>query len=657
MQENHPTEPDAVVRRFGAFELDARAGELRKDGVRLKVQQKPLRFLEILLERPGEAVTREELRARLWPADVFVDFDHNLNSAANKLRDALGDAVSNPQYIETLTRGYRFIAPVSAGPRQEQLANPVALDPEPAVPSAPPVAESPRASRASRIGMGLAGGAILATLVAWYSLGLGARPSPGRIAIAVLPFQNLSAEPGQEFVSDGFTEEMIAQLGRIDPERIGVIARTSAMHYKHTTKRADEIGAELGVQYLVEGSVRRAGGQVRIDARLVRVADQAQVWAQSYDRDFGHLLSLQTEVAGSIAGQIGGAFSRPTAGAARTRRAASPAVYEAYLRGRYFLDKSPRGLEAAIGHFRQAITLDADYAPAYAGLADAYGQLGWGMSSRVAPTAAYPQARAAALRALALDDRLAEAHVALGRILWKYEWDWSGAARAFERALALDPNLATAHESYFDYLSAAGQFGAAEAALARAAALDPLSLTIAYDQGLHLARTGNYAGALDRLRQALELDPTSGFVRHVIGELHEEQGQWAAAIAELRAALDLSPESAHFVAALAHAQARSGDTTSARASLARLTERARSAYVSPHEFALVDIGLGDRESALARLEEACESRDPWLSMLGLQHRFDVLHGDRRFELLKRRLGLPIPPALRPIAAARNAPGS
>jgi TolB-like protein/DNA-binding winged helix-turn-helix (wHTH) protein/Tfp pilus assembly protein PilF len=652
MRENHSEESDRApvplagpggVRRFGGFELDSRAGELRRHGRRIRLQQKPFRFLEILLERPGEAVTREELRQRLWPADVFVDFDHSLNSAANKLRDALGDMAASPRFIETLARGYRFIAPVDG------VAPPVVEAPAAVAAPMAPAGGSGRAAARRRwerqLGIGLAGVASLAGLVGWYTLGLGAVP-PRRVTLAVMPFQNLSADPAEEFVSDGFTEEMIAQLGRINPDAVGVIARTSVMHYKHTTKRVDEIGAELGAEYLLEGSVRRAGDRVRITAQLIRAEDQVRVWGRSYERNFEDLLALQAEVAGSIADQIGMTFADAAARPPR-RSARSPDAYEAYLKGRYFLDKSPRGLEAAIGHFREAIALDPDYAPAYAGLADAFGQLGWGMATRVAPADAYPQARAAALRALALDDQLAEAHVALGRILWKYDWDWAGARQAFERALSLDPNLATAHESYFDYLSAAGAIGQAQEALDRAARLDPLSLTIAYDQGLHRARTGDFAGALDRLHTALELDPTSGFVRHVIGELFEEQEQWPEALRELGEAVRLSPDVPHFVAALAHARARSGDVRGAREALSRLERMAAQAYVSPHDFALAYAGLGEQERALAWLEAAYRGRDPWLSLLGLQHRFAELETDVRFQSLKRRLGLPV--SARPIS--------
>jgi TolB-like protein/DNA-binding winged helix-turn-helix (wHTH) protein/Tfp pilus assembly protein PilF len=630
---------DRPVRRFGAFELDSRAGELRKHGLRIRLQQQPLRLLEILLWDPGAPVTREELRRELWRADVHVDFDHSLNSAVNKLRDALGDTPGKPRFIETVARGYRFIAPVSDAALVPSVLPDATPTLEPASVDVTCTPSDAAVRRPRRRGALLAGALLASALLVWQSVGVptGA-PSP-HIALAVMPFQNLSADPDQEFVSDGFTEEMIAQLGQLDPQRLEVIARTSAMHYKHTTKRVDQIGAELGVGYILEGSIRRSENRLRITVQLIRVRDQVQLWARSYERDFKDVLALQAEVTAAVADQIGGTLdARPPLKAAAARTT-DPTVYEAYLKGRYLLDKAPRGLESAIEQFQRAIALDPTYAPAYAGLSDAFGQLGWGLASQMPPWEAYPQARAAALRALELDARLAEAHVALARILWKYEWNWADARAAFERALALNPNLATAYESYFDYLSAAGELDAAGAALTRAATLDPVSLTINYDFGLHLARTGNPPAAIDRLRKALELDPTSGFVRHVIGELYEEQGDWRASLDELEAAVALAPDTPHFIAALGHARARSGDRTGAADALAALQRLAATSYVSPHEFALVHVGMGHPDAAIDALESAFANRDPWISMLGLQTRFDPLAAEPRFRTLKRRLGL------------------
>jgi TolB-like protein/DNA-binding winged helix-turn-helix (wHTH) protein/Tfp pilus assembly protein PilF len=626
------------------FELDSRAGELRKHGVKIRLQEKPLRILELLLQDPGQPVTREELRARLWPSNVFVDFDHNLNSAVNKLRDALGDSASSPRFVETLPRGYRFIAPVSvpvAVPAAPELSvEPSALPAEPEVtPLPPPPVLAPR--RRLRWALaGLTAVSMLAVAVSLFTLGLGARPADG-IGVVVLPFQNLSADPDQEFFSDGFTDEMIAQVGKLDPSRLHVIARTSAMRYKRTDKTIDQIGGELGVEYILDGSVLLAAPRVRITAQLVRVRDRAHVWSQSYERDLRDVIALQAEVARAIAEEIEVAFERTKDAAAEARRNVAPEVYEAYLKGRYFLDKSPSpdGLRKSIESFEHAIAREPSFGPAHAGLADAYGVLGWGMLSDTPPSEAYPKARAAALRALQLDDGLAAGHVALARILWKYEWNWRDAEAAFKRALELEPSSAQAHESYFDFLSALGRNDEAFVQLKRAAALDPLSLTVHYDFGLHFARTGDYDQAIVRMKKAIDLEPTSGFVRHVMGEFYADRGRFGEAQAELERAIALSGEVPHFVVALAHVRAQAGDRQAAIRALERLESLATKTYVAPVEMALAHMALGNKARAIDFLEQAHRDRDPWLSIVRVQTRLNGLSGEPRFQALLRRIGL------------------
>jgi TolB-like protein/DNA-binding winged helix-turn-helix (wHTH) protein len=626
--------PERAGVRFGVFELDSRSGELRKHRVRIRIQDKPLRILERLLQQPGEPVTRDDLRRTLWPDDVFVDFDHGLNSAINKLRDALGDSAASPRFVETLPRGYRFIAPViNAETAQEA---PTSL--LPALTSLAAAQSAPRWPTRTAV-MAVVMVVALAAAIGRDSLRLGARPSPPMLGLAVLPFQNLSADPEQEFFSDGFTDEMIAQVGKLEPARLRVIARTSVMQYKRSTKKIDQIGAELGADYLLEGSVLRADSRVRITAQLVRVRDQARVWAQSYERDLRDVLALQTEVARTIASAIEVTVERAAGRPVPDRPRVSPDVYEADLKGRYFLDKSPGGSKKAIEYFQQAIDLDPAYAPAYAGLADAYGQLGWGLSSETSPMEAYPKARSSAMKALALDEGLAAAHVALARIRWKYEWNWPAAESEFRRAIELDPASAPAQESYFDYLSAMERHDEAHVELTRAAELDPVSLTINYDFGLHFARTGDYEQAIVRLKKAIDLDPTSGFVHHVLGELYVQRGMRAGAIAELHRAIELSGNVPHFVSALACVRAQSGDRRAAEQALRELKAQAGRSYVSPHELALLYTGLGDRDRALDHLERAYQERDPWLSIIRVQPQFASLNSEPRFQQLLQRIGL------------------
>jgi TolB-like protein/DNA-binding winged helix-turn-helix (wHTH) protein len=372
--------------RFGVFEADEHAGELRKQGRALKVRGRPFDILVALLKRPGAVVTREELRNHLWPADTFVDFDHGLNSAMNRLREALGDSAENPRFIETLPKkGYRFIAPVemvveavAVGTMTAAAPAVVAAAPPPAVPQTPLTPVAPSLSRASRIVLLLAGGALaVAVVVAALYLRPSSTPVPGRMTLAVLPFENLSNDADQEFFSDGFTEEMIAELGKLDPEHLGVIARTTTMLYKGARKSVGQIRQELGVDYVLEGSIRRSGSRVRITAQLVRAREMTHLWSESYDRDVADSLSIQSEVAMKIAKSLELALRGPQTAAAPK----SFPAYELTLRGRFYREQATEeGARKAIEYFQRAIAADPPYAPAFAGIADAYlllGAPGW----------------------------------------------------------------------------------------------------------------------------------------------------------------------------------------------------------------------------------------------------------------------------------------
>jgi TolB-like protein/DNA-binding winged helix-turn-helix (wHTH) protein/Tfp pilus assembly protein PilF len=636
--------------RFGVFELDRRASELRKHGIRIKLQKKPMCILEMLLDRAGDVVTREDLRQALWPPGVYVDFDHSLNSAVNKLRDALADSAANPRFIETLTQGYRFIASVTAnGAISRELSS--GGIPAGPVPVAPAGQSEIPARHAPRFSM-------LRTLFSWPRIGFAALslallilallgviraferrgpPADRSLVIAVLPFQNLSGDQQQEFFSDGFTEEMIAQLGRIAPRRLQVIARASTMPYKQTVKGIDRIGAELGADYILQGSVRRSELRVRITAAFIRVGNQAQIWVRSYDRDLREILSLQADVAQAIASEIQMAFD-PVAIGSRAHLPASPEVHEAYLRGRYFLDKRPDGLDKSIQSFEEAVRLDPNYAPAYAGLADAYGALGWGIAlGDASPEIAYPKALAAATKALELDPNSSETLVARARILWKYEWKWQAAEDAFRRAIELDPASAAAHESYFDCLWAMKRDEDAYSELTKAAALDPVSLTINHDFGLHFERAGEYDKAVARFSRAIDLDPASGFVHHELGEMYALRGMYTEAVAELNRAIQLSGRLPHFVAVLGAVRARMGDR---RASLDALESlKASGRYVSGNDFAILYASLGKTDQALAALNESYRNHDVWLSINMVQFGLEPVRTTLKYQELLTSLGL------------------
>ncbi|MGH9684631.1 MAG: winged helix-turn-helix domain-containing protein [Candidatus Acidiferrales bacterium] len=448
--------------RFGPFELRTGARELYKHGIRVKLRPQPYQVLVVLLERGGEAVTRDELREYVWASNTFVDFEHGLNTAIKELRGALSDSAIEPRYIETLPKlGYRLIVPIET--ESTNGAASIAAIGEETVVRESSDTQSRRATAEPttpgkwrwKAALGICTLAILGIVAVakWPRTRPSSRftPANGRLMLAVLPFENLTGDAGQDYFSDGLTEEMISQLGRLDPDHMGVIARTSVMPYKHTQERMDQIGRELGVQYVLEGSVRRDSEKVRISAQLIQMKDQTHVWARQYDRQLSSLLALQEEIAREIADEIQITLGDKHRRIAVARPAVpSPASYEAYdlyLKGLYFWNKrTVPGFQQAIEYFQQSIAKDANYAPAYAGLANSYDLIG-GYS--LTPQADFiSKARAAALRALELDDNLPEAHTALALIVQNYDWDWQTAEKEYRRAIELNPSYATAHQWY-----------------------------------------------------------------------------------------------------------------------------------------------------------------------------------------------------------------
>src|SRR5262245_44424102 len=434
---------------FASFEVDTASGELRRQGLKIRLQDQPFRLLVLLLERAGDVVTREEVREKLWPADTYVDFDHSLNTAVRKLREALGDSAETPRYVQTLARrGYRFIAPV-ARRRTAQVADSGNAD---AASVVPPATAQPPASARRRLILPMVIAIGVAALVAY---GIVPRQGPAtqsgrRLTLAVLPFDNLSGDADQEYLSDGLTEEMITQLARLEPDRLKVLARSSTWKYKRADRDIGQLRRELGADFVLEGSLRRAGERVRVTAQLVRGDDQSHVWAETYERELRDVLILQSEVAAAIARTIAVTLT-PDAQArlARARPVRSEA-YQDYLRGRFFWNRrTAAALKQALGYFEKAIAADPGYAPAYSGLADSYSTLG--ASSVVGglpPREAMPKAKAAALEALRIDGTLAEAHVSLATIHLLYDWDSAACDKEFRRALELDPNYTAAHHWY-----------------------------------------------------------------------------------------------------------------------------------------------------------------------------------------------------------------
>ena len=634
-----PQERQAQLLRFGVFEVSLSARELRKHGIRVRLPGQPFVLLAMLLDKRGEVVTREEMRQRLWPSDTFVDFEHSLNSAIKKLRAALNDTPENSRYVETLPRlGYRFIAPVED------------ISAVPKVPLAAVAFAPAQASRSPRRWLAPLGiSALLVAMATGYFAWSRARlrqPPPGqRWMLAVLPFENLTGDAGQEYFSDGLTEEMIAQLGRLDPERLGVIARTSVMHYKHTQEQLDRIGGELGVQYVMEGSVRRDGDKVRISAQLIQMRNQSRVWARQYDRELSSLLVLQGEIAQEIADEI-----QLTLGEQKridiSRQAALPPktseAYDLYLRGQYFWNKrTAQGFGKAIECFQQSIAKDPNYARAYAGLADSYALVG---GYTLAPQTEFmPKARAAALRALQIDESLPEAHTALALIVQNYDWDWQTAEKEYRRAIELNPNYATAHHWYAEHLMWLGRFDEAFRESERARQLDPLSMIIAADNGVILYTSRQYDRAIEKFRSVIAMEPNFSHADMMI-YAYVEKGLFAEALAVIEKRRRLADEgplywSEWYWSALVYVYGRSGQQAQASHALEKLEQLNRREPIDPAVLARAYTAMGNKDQAFTSLEKAYSQHSNLLVTLKVEPSYDPLRGDPRFQDLLRRVGL------------------
>ena len=641
MSEKKSLSPSRVL-RFGVFQVNLAAREIRKHGVRVRLSGQPFCILAILLEKPGEVVTREEMRDKLW-TDTFVDFEHSLNSAIKKLRAALGDSPENSRYIETIPRvGYRFVAPV-----EEDMGNAQSVpqsEPVPVGAGSAAEAVEPRHHRWPAL-LGIS--AVLIVVTAGYFMLSRAHDSPkapgGRMTVAVLPFENLTGDAGQEYLSDGLTEEMIAQIGRLDPEHLGVIARTSVMHYKRGQVQLDQIGRELGVQYVLEGSLRRDADKVRITAQFVQTKDQTPVWSREYDRELSSLLAVQGEIAQEIADEIQFTLGRGHTFPASDRKpAAAPSSYSAYdlyLKGRYFWNKRTKeGLQRAAEYFQQSIDKDPSYARAYAGLADTFALMG---SWSYAPQIEFmPKARAAALRALQIDDGLAEAHTSLALIAENYDYDWQTAEREFRRAIQLDPQYATAHQWYAECLSFQGRYADAMAESERARQLDPLSLIIATDHGAILYFARQYDRAIDQFNAVLAMEPSFSRAQYLLSYAYVEKGMFSEALAQEAAGKWHHSDGTPVWDVLAYLHARSGQQAQARSEMAKWEQLNRKhSWPSADVILMAYVAMDEKEKALAFLDQSYQNHSISLTSLKVEPAFDPLRGDPRFQDLLRRVGL------------------
>jgi TolB-like protein/DNA-binding winged helix-turn-helix (wHTH) protein/tetratricopeptide (TPR) repeat protein len=647
--------------RFGIYEVDLATSELRKQGRKIKLQEQPCRILAILLEQRGEVVTREELRKRLWSDDTFVDFDHSLNTAIMRLREALSDSSDNPRFIETLPRhGYRFIAPVEevAPPGQASQidgANALALESRSAAvdsgllspPSLEAVIHLPKTRQIPLRRAVVLGGLLVAVVSILLALsvryvrnaaGLKVQPSLFK-SVVVLPFENLSGDKDQQYFTDGMTDELIAHLAKIRSLR--VISRTSAMGYKGTHKTLSEIARDLNVDAVVEGTVLRSGDRVRITAELVQVSTDRHLWADTYESPFGDVLTLQSQVASAIVNEIRTNLTPEEQQRLASARPISPESYEDYLKGRFYWNKrSEEGLTKAIEYFQLATQKDPRSALAFAGLADCYSIIGSAIVGSVSSQAVAPKARAAALKALELDNSLAEAQTSLATVQFNYDWNWAAASSGFQRAIELNPSYATAYQRYSLYLMAMGRTQESLAQMNRARELDPLSISMSFSLGWRLYMAHQYAQAISQLRNTLEMDPNFALPRMVLGQAYEQKGMVPQAIAELQKAAAVSHDSPPMLGSLGHAFGVAGNKAEADKILGRLLEQSKKQYVSPFYVSIVYAGLHENEKALDWLEKAYEDRSNAIIFVKVDPDFDGLRSNPRFQLLLRRLALP-----------------
>lgn len=625
--------------RFGEdFELDLRAYELRRSDQSLKLSRIPMELLLLLLEQRGQLVTREQIVDRIWGKDVFLDTDNSINAAIRKIRQVLDDDPEQPRFLQTVTgKGYRFIAPIqttgmSLVPRASGERTPSAS--ESVVGDSAPAREKFHL-RLWAISVGLAIVLVAATGAYWPWL----RPrvlhqaAGGRTMLAVLPFENLTGDAGQEYFSDGLTEEMITQLGRLDPQHLGVIARTSVMHYKNSPEQVDRIGTKLGVQYVLEGSVRRDSGKVRITAQLIQTKDQTHIWAQEYDRDLKDLLALQDEIAREISAETQNALGEHKRVTPINQPSLSPQALEAYdlyLKGQYFWNKrTVEGFQRAIDYFQQATAKDPNNARAYAGLADSYALLGG--YSMTPQTESMPKARAAALRALEIDESLPEAHTALALVVQNYDWDWQKAGNEYRRAIELNPNYATAHQWYAEHLALQGRFDEALSESERARQLDPLSLIITTDKGAILYYSRQYDQAIEQFRAVLDMDPD--FPRaHMIVFAYAQKGMFADALAHVE-------KGPWRWSTLAYVYGRSRQQLEARNALEKLEQLNQRQQMDPAAFLRAYIGMGSKDEAFAYLEKVYAQHSNALVTLKVDPVYDPLRNDPRFQDLLHRVGL------------------
>jgi TolB-like protein/Flp pilus assembly protein TadD len=571
--------------QLGQFVLDVNRYELTCAGKPVRMERIPMDLLILLARENGRLVSRDEIIERLWGKDIFFDTDNSINTAIRKIRRALGEDPEKPRYIETVQgKGYRFKS---------------RTDPATGITSPHGEVERPR------------------------------------IMLAVLPFENLSGDAGQEYFSDGLTEETIMRFGKISPQRLGVIARTSSMAYKRTDKSICQIGQELGVDYVLEGSVRRETDRVRVTAQLIRVRDQIHLWAENFDRPSQSILDIHGEVGAAIAAHVQLELTPEGERQLRSQRPVNREAYDHYLRGRYHWARlTPSELLKAAEYFRKATQCDPEYALAYSGLADT---LSAALTSEIPPNDVFPEAKAAITRALALDPESAEAHNADATIKLWFDWDFEGAEAATRKAISLNSNYSLAHLYLAHVLSNLGRHDEALATIQQAKVLDPLSLITNTMHGQFLYHAGQLEASIEQFRATLDMEWRFWIAHICLAKAREQQGMYSEALAACDAAWEFSGGNSEALSLAGYVHAVSGETAKAKAKIQELLEQNAKRYVPPYSVALVFAGLGDTQSALRWLEQAFEDRDAHMPFL-LDHKWNGLRSNDQFRQLLSRVG-------------------
>jgi TolB-like protein/DNA-binding winged helix-turn-helix (wHTH) protein len=594
----------ALILRFGAFELDLQNNELRRAGVLLKLSPQQFQVLRLLAENAGQLQTREDIQREVWGADTFVDFDRNLNVCVAQIRATLNDDSDAPRFIQTVPkRGYKFIAPV------ERVA------PEaPVQPAAPPARTWARSKW-----LWLA--AVVAGCGVALLLNTNRRAAvPTRTMMAALPFENLTGDPKEDLFADGLTEEVISQLGSLNPDKLGVIGRTSVMRYKSAPHGIDQVGRDLRVDYILEGTVRRSDGRIRIAARLIKVADQAQVWTDTSERAEAETFHIEEESAAHIAGAVSGKLLDGAAASLVPPHARNQEAFQAYLNGLYLEHKETRAdLERSLAYFEEAVKLDPQFDPAYSAQAEI--EVAMGRSGAARPET-WKRAREAAEKALSINAQNAEAHDALANVLFWREWNWPLAEQHFTRAIAINPSLPVAHHDYAFFQVAMGRTEPGLTSLRRAIALDPLSARVNIDAGWLFLQAHHFDDAIQQARRARELEPTLAEANACILRSLFYQRKYK----EIADVLHLAPGDPEDTLKRMYGQ--------------KLQEEEKAGTGDRFTMATQYTFLGQNGKALDALDQAYTDRSIMLPLLKTEPAFARLHAEPRFQELVRKLALP-----------------